>query len=202
MAPEQQQNQSKQIEAAAISAAKRDLLAKFLRGDVPPETSQTNTIPRRASDAPSQLSFSQERLWFLDQLMPGSPVFNVPIAVRISGELDVEVLQRAVSEIVKRHEVFRTAFITRDGLPAPEVSHDVSVTIEVIDLSATEPSESEGAAQRLAQKAALRPFDLSRAPLIRTSLIRLNDRESIFVLNMHHIVSDGSSILIFFNEVS
>ena len=99
------------VDVTTVSSAKRDLLAKLLRGDLQKESATIAAIPRRASDAAAQLSFAQERLWFLDQLMPGSPVFNVPMAVRISHPLDVDALQRTVNEIVRRHEVFRTAFV-------------------------------------------------------------------------------------------
>lgn len=134
--------------------------------------------------------------------MPRSPVFNVPMAVRISQPLHVDVLQRSVNEIVRRHEVFRAAFIANDGIPTPVVSSKANVRVEVIDLSSFDETQREGETQRLIQVEVLRPFDLSRAPLIRTSLIKLNEAESIFILTMHHIVSDGNSILIFFRELS
>src|ERR1043165_7890907 len=102
-------------DAATASPAKRDLLAKLLRGDLEPESATAAAIARRASDAVALLSVAQERLWFLDQLMPNSPVFNVPMAVRISHALDPEILQRSVDEIVRRHEVFRTAFVADEG---------------------------------------------------------------------------------------
>jgi amino acid adenylation domain-containing protein len=199
---EQIRNQISPVDAAAVSAAKRDLLARFLRGDIQPELSQAAAIARRRSDVAAQLSFSQERLWFLDQLMPGSPVFNVPMAVRISRPLDLNFLQQSVSEIVRRHEVFRTAFVTSDGVPRPVISSDARVTLKLIDLSAVDPSLREAEAQHLAREEALRPFDLTRAPLIRATVVRLDDRVSIFLLTMHHIVSDGTSILIFFRELS
>ncbi len=199
---EQIQNQISQVDGTATSAAKRDLLAKFLRGDAQPELSRVGTIAPRAADVAAQLSFSQERLWFLDQLMPGSPVFNVPMAVRISHPLNLTLLQKSISEIVRRHEVFRTAFITNDGVPTPATSTSVSVALEVIDLSALDPDERKVEAPRRVLRESLRPFDLSCAPLIRTTLIQLGDHESIFSLTMHHIVSDGTSILLFFRELS
>ncbi len=194
-------NQNNEINLAPISAAKRDLLAKYLRGQIAQEFS-SNTIPRRAPDASLRLSFAQERLWFLDHLMPGSPVFNVPTAVRLSRPLDIGILQRCVNEIVSRHEVFRTSFDTIDGQPTPVISSGAAATIEIIDLTSLDESMRETESLRLTKEAALRSFDLSRGPLVRTSLIRLTEKESIFLLTMHHIVSDGGSILIFFKELS
>src|SRR6185436_387099 len=121
-------------EACVPSNAKRALLAKLLSGDIDAEPTPARTITRRSSATPPQLSFSQERLWFLDQLMPGSPVFNVPIAVPVSSALDQAVLQRCVEEIVRRHEVFRTRFLTVDGKPTPVISN-VPATLETIDLT-------------------------------------------------------------------
>lgn len=189
-------------EACVPSSAKRALLAKLLRGDVDAQPTPTRTVSRRPADTPPQLSFSQERLWFLDQLMPGSPVFNVPIAVPISASLDRAVLQRCVNEIVRRHEVFRTSFLTVDGKPTPVISEDVNVNVETIDLTSLTESERTVECQTLAKAESLRPFDLECAPLLRTTLIRLSEEKSIFLLTMHHIVSDGSSILIFFRELS
>lgn len=194
-------NQNQEINLAHISAAKRDLLAKYLRGEIPEQFS-SNTIPRRAPDAPLRLSFSQERVWFLDHLMPGSPVFNVPTAVRLSRPLDLAVLQQCVNEVVRRHEVFRTTFVTIDGQPTPTISSNVNATIETIDLTSLDEPTREAESLRLTKEAALRSFDLASGPLIRTSLIKLTEEESVFLLMMHHIVSDGGSILIFFKELS
>jgi hypothetical protein len=188
-------------EACVPSNAKRALLAKLLSGDIEAEPTPARTITRRSPTTSPQLSFSQERLWFLDQLMPGSPVFNVPIAVPVSSALDPAVLQRCVEEIVRRHEVFRTGVLTVDGKPTPVIS-DVPATLETIDLTGLAESEQTVECQRLAKAESLQPFDLERAPLLRTTLIRLSDEKSIFLLTMHHIVSDGSSILIFFRELS
>lgn len=189
-------------EACVPSNAKRDLLAKYLRGELDEELTSPQTITRRAPDTSPQLSFAQERLWFLDQLMSGSPVFNVPMAVRFRSAVDPAVLQRCVNEIVRRHEVFRTRFLTRDGKPSPEISAHVDSTLDLIDLTSLPESKRETECQKLTKAEALRPFDLERGPLLRTTLIKLGDQESVFLLTMHHIVSDGWSILIFFRELA
>src|SRR5690242_14720210 len=135
------------VDVTTVSSAKRDLLAKLLSGDLQQESSTITAIPPRASAAGARLSFAQERLWFLDQLMPGSPVFNVPMAVRISHPLDLDTLQRTVDEIVRRHEVFRTAFAAHDGIPKPIVSPETKVRIDLLDLSSIDESLREAEAQ-------------------------------------------------------
>jgi amino acid adenylation domain-containing protein len=191
-----------ELSLANASEAKRNLLQKYLRGELDADATSSRAIARRTPEAAPQLSFAQERLWFLDQLMPGSPVFNVPLAVRVSKPLDLEVLQNSLCEIVRRHEAFRTTFITVDGRPAAVISPDPKIQLRVIDLDAVSASLREADCRRLVAEEALRPFDLAHGPLIRTSLIKLEAQQSLFLLTMHHIVSDGWSIVLFFQELS
>lgn len=185
---------------ANISPAKRALLQKYLRGESGEDVTGSRAIARRSQDSAPQLSFAQERLWFLDQLMPASPVFNVPIAVRLETPIDRNALQRSLTEIACRHEVFRTTFTTVEGKPEPVVSADFDLRLSIIDLT-THP-ERETEARRLIKAEAQRPFDLAHGPLIRTNLIQLTEQESIFLLTMQHIISDGWSIVRFFQELS
>jgi len=187
---------------AHISDVKRNLLEKYLRGEIDQALTSSRTIPQRAPRTSPQLSFAQERLWFLDQLMPGSAVFNVPIAVRLSSAIDFNALQESVKEIVRRHEVFRTTFITVDGRPALLLSADAEAKLHIVDLTSLSAAEREAESHRLTNDEALRPFDLARGPLIRTTLLKLSEQDSIFLLTMHHIVSDGWSIVLFFKELS
>jgi amino acid adenylation domain-containing protein len=195
-------NSATELSLATVSDAKRHLLEKYLRGEMDRALSSSRAIPQRAPGTLPQVSFAQERLWFLDQLMPGSAVFNVPIAVRLSSAIDFDALKESVSEIVRRHEVFRTTFITVDGRPAPLFSSDLKSKLRLVDLTSLQASEREAESHRLTNDEALRPFDLARGPLIRTSLLKLGEQESIFLLTMHHIVSDGWSIVLFFQELS
>ena len=187
---------------AHISDVKRNLLEKYLRGEIDQALTSSRTIPQRAPRTSPQLSLAQERLWFLDQLMPGSAVFNVPIAVRLSSAIDFNALQESVKEIVRRHEVFRTTFITVDGRPALLLSADAEAKLHIVDLTSLSAAEREAESYRLTNDEALRPFDLARGPLIRTTLLKLSEQDSIFLLTMHHIVSDGWSIVLFFKELS
>lgn len=187
----------------AASEAKRLLVEKYLRGEIVGDADKTLTsIPLRAPESSPQLSFAQERLWLIDQLMPAGAALNVPMAVGLKGAIDVHTLQRAVDEIVRRHEALRTTFVTIDGVPTPVTAPRCQTTIEVIDLSSGASAERQAQAHRLAEQEILRPFDLSRGPLIRTLLIRCGEEEAIFVVTMHHIVSDGWSLLLFFKELS
>ena len=146
----------------------------------------------RARELP--LSFAQQRLWFIDQLEPGSPLYNVPIAIGVNGELSVPVLERTLGEVVRRHEVLRTVFSAAGG-PARQVILPVAgFAIPWIDLSALPPAEREAAAASALREEARRPFDLGRGPLFRAVLWRLGERENLALLAMHHIVSDGWSM--------
>ncbi len=148
------------------------------------------------------LSFAQERLWFLDRLQPGSAAYNIPVAWRLEGALEERALERALGEIVRRHEALRTAFADRDGAPVQTVAPFRGFSLPVEDLSALDEAEREGAVTRRAGEAARQPFDLAAGPLFRAVLLRLGAEEHVLLLGMHHIVSDGWSMGILFRELS
>lgn len=144
-------------------------------------------------------SFGQERLWFLDRLEPGGSVYNQPGARRISGRLDRRTLESSVNEIVRRHESLRTAFATEDGVVVQHVLPLLPYSLPVQDLSAAADGEAQ-LRRELAQEVSL-PFDLSRAPLFRARLFVLGPEDHVLVVTFHHIVSDGWSQSVFFNEL-
>jgi amino acid adenylation domain-containing protein len=185
-----------------ISDAKRALLLKYLQGDAMQTLASPRTITPLASDSPLPVSFAQERLWFLDQLMPGSAVFNVPLAVRLSTSIDVAVLEQSLNEIVRRHEVLRTTFATVNGQPVPVVSPELKVALQVFDLNSHPVVEREAYAKRLSTEQSEQPFDLVNGPLIRASLISLDTEDHVFLVTMHHICSDGWSLVVFFQELA
>ena len=154
----------------------------------------------RDKDLP--LSFAQQRLWFLDQLEPGSTVYNVPGTVRIRGQLNVAALDQSLNEIVTRHEVLRTTFSTVGGQPVQIIASSLSLSLPVVDLSAQAETEREEDAQRLAREEARRPFDLARGPLVRATLLRLAHEDHVLLLSLHHIVCDGWSMGVFYRELS
>ncbi|HEX8115992.1 MAG TPA: condensation domain-containing protein, partial [Pyrinomonadaceae bacterium] len=163
---------------------------------------QSPPMARAPRDEALPLSFAQQRLWFMAQLGPGGSSYNVPVAVRLKGALDLTALERTLSEIVRRHEVLRTTFAVVDGEPV-QVIHDARpVSLPVTDLSALDESERESEAARLAGEEAGRPFDLGAGPLVRAGLLRLSAEEHVCLLTVHHIVSDGWSMGVLINEVA
>jgi amino acid adenylation domain-containing protein/non-ribosomal peptide synthase protein (TIGR01720 family) len=152
--------------------------------------------------APLPLSFAQQRLWFMDQLEPGSAFYNIPAAMRLSGRLNVAALERTLLEIVRRHEVLRTSFVSEGGTPVQIVGEAPSTGLPLADLSALPPELREQEAERLVREETERGFDLGRGPLLRACLLKLGAEEHVLLLNMHHIVSDGWSMGVLVEEVS
>ncbi|MES1245199.1 MAG: non-ribosomal peptide synthase/polyketide synthase, partial [Acidobacteriota bacterium] len=146
------------------------------------------------------LSFAQQRLWFLDQLDPGNPAYNVPVALRLRGALDTVVLARTLSEIARRHEVLRTRFAAEDGRAVAVVEPFAPVPLPVVDLSGAE--DREALASLLVVEEAERRFDLERGPLMRASLVRLGPDDHLALFSTHHIVSDAWSMDVLVKEVA
>jgi hypothetical protein len=141
------------------------------------------------------LSFAQQRLWFLDQMVPGTPLYNVPLAARLTGPLNVEALQKSLNAVVRRHDVLRTTFTTgADGTPVQVVAPGFTLRLSVIDLCDISGEAQENKVRQLAVEEAQRPFDLARGPLVRGTLLRLGERQHILLLTLHHIISDGWSL--------
>jgi len=148
------------------------------------------------------LSFSQERLWFLDQLEPGSPLYNIPVALRLRGPLQAEALAATFREIVRRHEALRTSFAEVDGRPVQMIQPEAALAIAASDLSHLPAEEREDALARLAEDEARRPFDLRRAPLLRVQSVRLAEDDHAVLVTVHHIVSDGWSMGVLVDEIA
>jgi thioesterase domain-containing protein/acyl carrier protein len=148
------------------------------------------------------LSFAQQRLWSLAQLEPNSSVYNIPVAFRLVGPLNVAALEQSIKEIVRRHEILRTTFSVQNGQAVQVISADQTLTLLVTDLRKFHESKRETEAQWLANEEAQEPFDLVQGPLLRVKLLCLAEEEHILLLTMHHIVSDGWSFNIFFRELT
>ena len=167
------------------------------------QDSQLQVIPRSPrSDEPLPLSWAQERLWFLNQLEGSSATYNMPGAIRVSGNLELNALQQALSEIVRRHEILRTSFQNVNGTPIQVIDPEATLNIKMVDLQQLEATERETVLQQQVQKEAITPFDLESAPLIRCSLWQLDATEYVLLLTMHHIVSDGWSMGVLIQELS
>ncbi|HKV36205.1 MAG TPA: non-ribosomal peptide synthase/polyketide synthase [Pyrinomonadaceae bacterium] len=156
---------------------------------------------RDAIDAP-QLSFTQQRLWFLDQLEPESAFYNIGATVRIEGELNVTALAQSFQELVKRHESLRTRFVVVNGAPVQVIDPAAAFELAITDLSETPGIEREAEFQRLAIDETRRPFDLTRGPLLRPHLFRVDEDEHVLLVTMHHIISDGWSIRVLMREIA
>ncbi|HEU4881108.1 MAG TPA: amino acid adenylation domain-containing protein, partial [Longimicrobium sp.] len=172
--------------------------ARKLVGDRP----ELPPIEPAAREGRLPLSFAQERLWFIDRLEPGSAVYNLSAASRLGGALDRAALERALGEIVRRHEALRTVFAEVDGSPVQVIAPFGGFVLPVEDLSALSEGDREAAVRRRAGEEARRPFDLSAGPLFRALLLRLGEEDHVVLLSMHHVVSDGWSMGVFFRELS
>jgi amino acid adenylation domain-containing protein len=153
-------------------------------------------------DRPIPLSSSQRRLWFLQKLHPGLIAYNIPATFRITGAVNVEALKQALDEVVNRHEILRTRFVEIDGQPLQEILPTAAIELRVIDLSHLSKGQAEVEGEKLCTEASRQPYNLAEAPLMRAELLRLCDDDHVFILNFHHIVCDGSSLIIFYQELA
>jgi amino acid adenylation domain-containing protein len=156
-------------------------------------------IGRRPRDGRgTPLSFSQQRLWFMEQLEPGTPIYNIPLAMAFSGRLEVAALAAALHQVVRRHEALRTTFRTVDGQPLQVIGPPWPVTVPVVDLAGR--ADADGEVRRLALADARRTFDLANGPLLRATLLRLGPERHVLLLSLHHLVGDAWSLAVLFQE--
>jgi acetyltransferase-like isoleucine patch superfamily enzyme len=186
---------------AQLSLAKQALLEKRLKGALT-SPSKAVTIPRRPDSESAPLSFAQERLWFRDQWEPGNPAYNRPVAVRLAGRLHASVLERALGEILHRHEALRATFPSAEGKPVQKLSPFAAFTLPVVDLGEQASGERDAYARHVAAEESRRPFSLATGPLVRATLLRLDEEEHILLLVVHHIVFDGWSAQVLLRELA
>src|SRR2546426_9165615 len=184
-----------------LSPAKQLLLEELLSGKGT-LAAEAGEIRRNAEEGAYLLSFAQQRLWFLDQLEPGNPFYNVPRVAHLWGELHVPALESSLSEIVRRHAILRTTFQVLNGEPRQIIATSTPPTLLQVDLEHLPEAERELKAKQLVTAEVHRPFDLAVGPLLRTMLVRMRAEEHILLLVLHHIVADGQSIEVFFRELS
>ncbi|MFL6293378.1 MAG: amino acid adenylation domain-containing protein, partial [Thermoanaerobaculia bacterium] len=158
-------------------------------------------LARIAGEEPLALSFAQQRLWFLDRLEPGSPLYNMPAKVELRGRLDLRALSAALREVARRHEVLRTTFAEVAGSPVQVVAARARVPLPLIDLRGLPRAEREREAGRLEAAEARRPFDLATGPLLRAALLASEPERHALLLTLHHVVSDGWSMDVLVREV-
>jgi amino acid adenylation domain-containing protein len=185
---------------AGLSPQRRKLLERLLLNKT--ESAQALTsIPRRGPSTSAPLSYAQERLWFLDQVAPGSPFYNVDCALRLKLPVDAAIMQRALAEIVRRHEALRTIFPEVDGRPTQVTLATLPTPLTVVDLRQLPEAEREAEALRLIAEESRTGFDLSRGPVLRAKLLQLAEDDWVFALAMHHIACDGWSMYVFAREL-
>jgi amino acid adenylation domain-containing protein len=183
-----------------LAERKAEILGFLRQGHV----ATRSTGPTRSADLdrPVPLSFSQQRLWFIDQFRPGSVEYNIARAVRLAGTVLTDVLERALNEVVRRHAALRTTFTSVDGQPAQVIAPRLVLSLPLVDLRALPEEDRHAEAQRLATLEGHRPFDLTRGPLLRIVLLRLDEGEVIAASSMHHIIGDGWSTGLLFREMA
>jgi amino acid adenylation domain-containing protein len=180
---------------AALAARASALLRAGERGAMPP-------LAPRARGADPPLSFGQRRLWFLHQLEPESPAYNMPGTVRLRGRVRIEALAASLALIVARHESLRTVFHAVAGEPSQQILAEVEVALPLVDLGGLPAARRTGYAHEIAVAESRRPFELSRWPLFRTALLRLRDGDHLLLVTLHHIVADGWSQAVLVREMS
>jgi surfactin family lipopeptide synthetase A len=146
------------------------------------------------NEVTAPLSFAQQQIWLHAQLVPEIPIYNEPVTIHRHGRLDVAVLERTLTEIIRRHEAWRTSFVLVNGEPMQVIKPATPFSLRVIDLRHLPIAERELEAKRLAVEDSLKLFKLSEGPLFRALLVHLSDNEHRLILTLHHIIFDGYSI--------
>jgi amino acid adenylation domain-containing protein len=185
---------------ANLSPEERELFELLLRQGGP--NGDSSLLPPRRDAGSSPLSFAQQRLWFLDQLEPGNPFYNIVVAFRVQGPLQKAVLEHSFQEILRRHEILRTTCVTREGQPSQVIAPAEEFTLPVVNLRDRPPAEQEAEARRRATEEARRPFNLDRGPLLRVTLLQLGETAHILLLILHHFVADGWSMRLLLRELA
>ncbi|HEX8149647.1 MAG TPA: amino acid adenylation domain-containing protein, partial [Pyrinomonadaceae bacterium] len=187
---------------ARLSPAQLEALRLRLKSEeAAPQTPAPAVAPRRRETNVSPQSFAQQRLWILNRLQPGNPAYNIPTPMRFVGRLDVTLLERVLTEIVRRHESLRTRFAADGGEPVQIVEPPCPVTLAVTDIGHLAEDEREAEVRRLANQDAQQPFDLSQAPLWRARVVRISERDQVLLLTMHHIITDAWSLSVLLREI-
>jgi len=184
-----------------IAAQKTEILDFLKAAKIPTNTVDLEIIPgSRDQDLP--LSFAQQRLWFLQQLSPDSHSYNLLEALRLEGNLNLLALEQSLSELIRRHEILRTTFPMVEGQPIQRIAPPSPVSLPLEDLQGLSKNEQTEHLQEIAIAFSLKPFNLAKESLVQFKLIKLGSQEYVLLLKMHHIIYDGWSLSIFFDELS
>ncbi len=184
-----------------LSPAKRAILEQGLLAAAR-RRAAAGRVAKRPADAPPVLSYAEQRLWFLDQLLPGHPRYNVPVAVRLTGPLDESALEKALAGLVARHETLRTTYPADQGEPRRAIAARGELPLARVEIGDPDEESRSLRLQVLLREEARRPFDLARGPLARATLFRLGADRRVVLLTMHHIVCDGWSMDVILRELA
>lgn len=163
---------------------------------------KSTSIPQRKPSDVLFLSLSQERLWVLHQLQPNTPLYNEASLLTLTGYLNIHILEKSIKEIIKRHEILRTSFQNVDGQTLQVIAPRLNFSLTIVDIQSLSNTEQETKIQQVVKVNSRQPFDLTRTPLLRGTLIYLSEQKFVLLLTMHHIISDGWSWQIFYRELA
>jgi len=158
-------------------------------------------IPLRPNRESAPLSFAQHQMWVMDQMAPGNPAYNLSIGFRLGGPLDARALEAGFNEVIKRHEILRTTFSHKDGAPFQFIHPELHVSIDITELEGLDEERRESRLRTLTSEHSMRPFKLGVLPLLCVSLFKLSAVEHVLLINAHHIVADGLSVQLLFEEL-
>jgi amino acid adenylation domain-containing protein len=184
-----------------LSPDKQRLLEQRLRG-IAKRPERPDKIATRDKAGEAVLSHAQQQIWVIDQMQPGNPAYNVPVAYRIKGRLDVKALEDGFNEIISRHEILRTTFCVEDGEPLQVVHPELRITINIVSADRFPEAERKRRVPEIVSREALKSFDISQLPLIRVDLYRLGEADHVLAFTLHHIVADGWSLGLIWTELN
>ncbi len=205
---EEEQLKFKAPKGALTKDLKDELVAKksevidFLKATRVGGDSSEDTIPPADRKKPQWLSFSQRRMWFIDQLMPANSTFHIPSALFLNGMLDREALRSAFEQLIVRHESLRTIFSTKGEEPVQIIQEASGFSLPFQDLTELDTEERYAKAKEIAQDDIEQAFDLTKGPLLRARLLKMDDNRHGLIVVMHHIISDGWSMEVFVKEIA
>jgi len=184
-----------------MSERKAEIISFLQQANIQTTTTAIAPISRTEQNT-FPLSFAQQGLWFLDQLQPNSSFYNLPLALRLSGLLNIAALESSINQTIQRHEALRTNFATVEGQPVQVIASTLNCQLQTLDLLYLPETEREIEVQRCVNEEANRSFNLEREPLFRVTLLQLDQTEYVLLFAMHHIISDGWSLGVFVRELT
>jgi amino acid adenylation domain-containing protein len=187
-------------EKSRLSEKQQAALERLLKGKIPVNL-RARSIPKRKLFSPAPLSFAQMRMWVIYRQVPDSVLYAIPMAMQVKGDINIPVFERAVNEVIRRHEALRTIFAMENDEPVQVILPELRFKINIIDLSHLPQAERDKETSRIIDQESFKPFSLEKGPLLRVLLVNHDSRNNILIYSMHHIISDTWSLDLFRNEL-